>query len=136
MFDSFGRRPGACHRCVPGLARARSRRQHLFHRRRRPALLRILLHSPSGNRWTHDYCRKRITPARPHGTWADAEFNDTNAPLELDGVSVTVNNKPAFVNNISTTQININTPDDKTLGPVNIQVKNSLGSNNVSTTTR
>ena len=43
-------------------------------------------------------------------TWDGADFNGPNAPTSLDGVSVTVNGKPAFVFFISPTQININLP--------------------------
>jgi uncharacterized protein (TIGR03437 family) len=43
-------------------------------------------------------------------------------PTQLDGVSVTVNGKPAFVEYISPTQINILTPLDSTTGEVQILV--------------
>jgi uncharacterized protein (TIGR03437 family) len=69
-------------------------------------------------------------------TWAGGDFNGANAPTSLDGVSVTVNGKPAFVYYISPTQININTPDDTATGPVPIQVKNSLGASNVGNVNR
>jgi uncharacterized protein (TIGR03437 family) len=59
--------------------------------------------------------------------WTGTDFHGSNAPTSLDGVSVTVNGKPAFVYYISPGQININTPDDTTTGPVLIQVKNALG---------
>jgi uncharacterized protein (TIGR03437 family) len=69
-------------------------------------------------------------------TWAGGDFNGVNAPTSLDGVSVTVNGKPAFVYYVSPTQININTPDDTATGPVPIQVKNSLGASNVGNVNR
>jgi uncharacterized protein (TIGR03437 family) len=69
-------------------------------------------------------------------TWAGGDFNGSNAPTSLDGVSVTLNGKPAFVYYISPTQININTPDDTAIGPVQIQVKNSLGVSNAGTVNR
>jgi len=69
-------------------------------------------------------------------TWAGGDFNGPNAPTSLDGVSVTVNGKAAFIYYISPTQININTPDDTATGPVQIQVKNSLGASNVGTVNR
>jgi uncharacterized protein (TIGR03437 family) len=62
--------------------------------------------------------------------WAGADFAGSNAPTSLDGVSVTVNGKPAFVYYISPDQININTPDDTATGPVAIQVKGPLGTSN------
>ncbi len=68
--------------------------------------------------------------------WAGGDFNGSNAPTSLDGVSVTVNNKPAFMYYISPGQININTPDDTTTGPVLIQVKNALGLSNTGSANR
>jgi uncharacterized protein (TIGR03437 family) len=82
------------------------------------------------------YAIKGTNLAATTRTWGDADFNGPNAPASLDGVSVTVNNKPAFIYYISPTQININVPDDTTLGPVLIQVKNSLGLSNVGTASR
>jgi uncharacterized protein (TIGR03437 family) len=69
-------------------------------------------------------------------TWAGSDFNGSNAPTSLDGVSVTVNGKPAFVFFISPGQININTPEDTTTGPVLIQVKNSIGVSNTGSADR
>jgi uncharacterized protein (TIGR03437 family) len=64
-------------------------------------------------------------------TWSGADFNGANAPTSLDGVSVTVNGKPAFVYFISPGQININTPEDTATGPVQIQVRNAIGLSNI-----
>ena len=69
-------------------------------------------------------------------TWAGGDFNGPNAPTSLDGVSVTVNNKPAFVYYISPSQININTPEDTATGPVLIQVHNVLGFSNTGSANR
>ena len=43
-------------------------------------------------------------------------------PTTLQGVTVTINGLPAFIDYISPTQINVLAPDDATLGPVNVQV--------------
>jgi uncharacterized protein (TIGR03437 family) len=64
-------------------------------------------------------------------TWSGNDFNGSNAPTFLDGTSVTVNDKSAFVYYVSPTQININTPEDSATGPVAIQVKTNTGSSNV-----
>ena len=74
--------------------------------------------------------------AQTSRTWAGGDFNGSNAPTTLDGVSVTVNGKPAFIYYVSPEQININTPDDTTVGPVSIQVKNALGLSGVGTVNR
>lgn len=60
--------------------------------------------------------------------WAGSDFNGNNAPTSLSGVSVKVNGKNAFVSYISPTQINAQAPDDDAVGPVNVEVTNSLGS--------
>jgi serine/threonine-protein kinase len=62
--------------------------------------------------------------------WGGGDFNGINAPTSLDGVSVTVNGRPAFVYYISPTQININTPEDTAVGPVAIQVRTPRGVSN------
>jgi uncharacterized protein (TIGR03437 family) len=67
--------------------------------------------------------------------WDDA-FSGANAPTSLGGVSVTVNNIPAFIQYVSPTQININVPDDTATGPVNIVVHNGANVSNVGTAVR
>ena len=63
-------------------------------------------------------------------TWNGGDFSGPNAPTSVESVKVTVNNKPAFVYYVSSSQININTPDDNATGPVLIQVQNALGASN------
>jgi hypothetical protein len=63
--------------------------------------------------------------------WSGADFSGSNAPTSLDGVSVRVNGKPAFVYYISPGQININVPEDTQTGPgASIQVITPQGSSN------
>ncbi|MEP7362948.1 MAG: choice-of-anchor V domain-containing protein [Acidobacteriota bacterium] len=57
--------------------------------------------------------------------WTGADIPNGNLPTSLDGVTVTVNNKPAFVNYISPTQINVLAPEDASTGPVIVQVSNN-----------
>jgi uncharacterized protein (TIGR03437 family) len=58
-------------------------------------------------------------------TWSGApSFASGQMPTELDGVSVTVNGKPAYIYFISATQVNVLTPLDSTTGPVAIEVNN------------
>lgn len=86
----------------------------------------------SSNTYVEIYGANFATTSR---LWAGSDFNGANAPTSLDGVSVTVNGKPAFVYYISPSQININTPEDTAVGPVAIQVRTPLGlSNSVSGT--
>jgi uncharacterized protein (TIGR03437 family) len=62
--------------------------------------------------------------------------NRPTAPTSLDGVSVTVNGKPAFIRYVSPTQIGIITPDDTATGPVPIQVRAPSGTGNIATINR
>ncbi|MEO5926738.1 MAG: hypothetical protein ABIR70_23190 [Bryobacteraceae bacterium] len=70
--------------------------------------------------------------ARTARTWTGDDFTGAYAPTSLNGVSVTVNGKPAFIYYVSPGQININVPDDAVTGSVAVQVKTIEGfSNNV-----
>jgi uncharacterized protein (TIGR03437 family) len=54
--------------------------------------------------------------------WQASDIVNGALPTLLQGVSVTVNGLPAYVDYISPTQINALAPDDATLGPVPVQV--------------
>lgn len=50
-------------------------------------------------------------------TWEAAkEIVNGKLPVSLDGVSVSINNKPAFVYFIGPTQINVQAPSDDAVG--------------------
>jgi uncharacterized protein (TIGR03437 family) len=54
--------------------------------------------------------------------WNATGFANNLLPTSVDGLSVTVNGIPAYVNYISPTQINVLAPDDPTTGTVQVQV--------------
>jgi uncharacterized protein (TIGR03437 family) len=54
--------------------------------------------------------------------WQASDIVNGALPTTLQGVSVTVNGLPAYVDYVSPTQINALAPDDDTLGPVPVQV--------------
>jgi uncharacterized protein (TIGR03437 family) len=54
--------------------------------------------------------------------WQASDIVNGALPTTLQGVSVTVNGLPAYVDYVSPTQINALVPDDATVGPVPIQV--------------
>lgn len=54
--------------------------------------------------------------------WQASDFVNNQLPTALDGVSVTVNGKSAYVYYISPTQVNILTPPDSLSGPAMVQV--------------
>lgn len=67
--------------------------------------------------------------------WQGTDFVNNKLPASLDGVSVTVNGKPAFVYYIDSKQVNVLTPLDSTTGPVQVQLtNNSVASTPVSAT--
>lgn len=60
--------------------------------------------------------------------WTGApEFNQNKLPFTLDGVSVTINNKPAAVSFVSPGQVNVLAPADAGVGPMYVVVKNGNG---------
>jgi uncharacterized protein (TIGR03437 family) len=66
-------------------------------------------------------------------SWAGSDFNGNKLPTSLDGVTVLVNNRPAYLSYISPTQINLMLPDGVAPGPVSIQVTNAAGASGVLT---
>ena len=66
----------------------------------------------------------RLTSATDPGQWTAADFTGSNAPTVLDGVSVSINGKPAYVWYLSTGQLNVQAPEDTANGNVAITVTN------------
>jgi uncharacterized protein (TIGR03437 family) len=63
-------------------------------------------------------------------TWGVANFVNGALPTSLDGVSVTIDGVPAYVEYISPTQINVLAPDDSMTGPVAVQVTTAQQASN------
>ena len=63
-----------------------------------------------------------LAPAGDSRAWQAADFVSNQMPARLDGVSVTVNGKAAYVYYISPSQLNILTPPDAMSGSVPVQV--------------
>jgi uncharacterized protein (TIGR03437 family) len=59
--------------------------------------------------------------------WATADFVGGKVPTKLDGVSVSINGKAAAVEFVDPQQINVWSPLDSSVGPVNVTVSNSNG---------
>jgi endoglucanase len=66
----------------------------------------------------------RLTAAVNPGQWTLKDFNGVNAPTVLDGISVSINGKPAYVWYLSTTQVNAQAPEDSATGNVAITITN------------
>jgi len=65
-----------------------------------------------------------LGPAGDSPIWQDSDFTNNQMPTMLDGVSVTVNGKNAFIYYISPTQVNILTPPEAMPGNVQVVVTN------------
>ena len=61
-----------------------------------------------------------LAPAGDTRTWQSSDFANGQMPTQLDGVSVMVNGKAAFVYYISPTQVNVLTPPDAISGSVQV----------------
>ncbi len=66
----------------------------------------------------------RLTAATNPGQWTTSDFTGSNAPTLLDGISVSINGKPAYVWYLSTGQINVQAPEDTFVGNAPITVTN------------
>jgi uncharacterized protein (TIGR03118 family) len=58
-------------------------------------------------------------------TWAAADFVNGKLPVQLDGVSVMIGGKPAYVYFVSPNQIDVIAPADSASGPVQVVVTNN-----------
>ena len=80
--------------------------------------------SAASGTWLEIYGSNLVAAARG---WAGVDFDGVNAPTTLNGVKVTVNGKPAFVDFVSPGQVNVQAPDDPAVGPVRIVLTNPAG---------
>ena len=78
----------------------------------------------SAGTWMEIYGTNLSTVTR---SWGDADFRGSQAPVELDGVRVTVGGRNAFVAFVSPGQINVQVPDGIATGPVAVAVINANG---------
>ena len=63
-------------------------------------------------------------------TWQGSDFVNGLLPTSLEGVSVTINGMPAFVEFISPAQINVLAPDDAATGSIQVQVTTAKQASN------
>lgn len=66
-----------------------------------------------------------LSPSGDSRIWQGPDFVNGQLPTQLDGVSVAVNGKAAFVYYISPTQVNVLTPPDAISGLVQVTVTNN-----------
>jgi uncharacterized protein (TIGR03437 family) len=68
--------------------------------------------------------------------WAGPDFVNGALPVSLDGMSVTIGGKAAYVYFVSPGQVNVLAPVDTAVGPVAVQVTTLNGSSGVVTVTK
>ena len=66
----------------------------------------------------------RLNSAVNPGQWTSGDFSGSNAPTSLDGISVSIDGKQAYVWYLSPGQINVQAPEDTATGSVAITVTN------------
>jgi uncharacterized protein (TIGR03437 family) len=66
-----------------------------------------------------------LSPPGDSRIWLSGDFANNQLPLQLDGVSATVNGKAAYVYFVSSTQVNVLTPPDAMTGAVQVQLSNN-----------
>ena len=57
-------------------------------------------------------------------SWKDSDFVNNQMPTQLDGVSVMIDDKPAYISYVSPTQLNVLAPASATPGSVKVESKN------------
>jgi uncharacterized protein (TIGR03437 family) len=67
--------------------------------------------------------------------WTAADFRGPQAPVSLDGVSVTIGGQAAFISYISPDQIDAEVPSGAALGPQDIRVTTAAGTSDPRTVT-
>ena len=80
----------------------------------------------SSGMWVEIYGQNFGGPAAGR-SWAGSEFSGNNAPTSLDGTSVSIGGKPAFVAFLSPGQINVQAPDGLGAGPAVVTVTTAGG---------
>ncbi len=60
-------------------------------------------------------------------TWNEKDFQGNKLPTSLEGVSVRINGRPAYVYYVSPGQLNVLVPDDDALGMVGVEVTTPAG---------
>jgi uncharacterized protein (TIGR03437 family) len=78
----------------------------------------------------------RLKAATNPGQWTAGDFSGSNAPTVLDGISVSINGKPAYVWYLSPGQLNVQAPEDTATGNVAITVTNCKAASPAFTLTR
>ncbi len=71
-----------------------------------------------------DSADQRLKVTTNPGQWSSTDFSGANAPTTLDGISVSINGKPAYVWYVSSTQLNVQAPEDVAIGTIPITVTN------------
>ena len=74
------------------------------------------------NAWTSIFGENLSATTR---SWQASDFVDNRLPTELDGVSVTIDGKPAYVAYVSPTQLNVLAPSNLPTASISVQTRNN-----------
>ena len=74
-----------------------------------------------------------LAPAGVARSWKADEIVDGRFPLTLEGTSVKINGKAAAISYVSAAQLNIQAPDDASVGPVSVTVTTADGTSDAYT---
>jgi uncharacterized protein (TIGR03437 family) len=81
--------------------------------------------------WLEMYGSNLSTTSR---SWTGDDFKGSRAPTSLDGLTVTVNGIPVFIDFVSPGQVNFQAPEDAVTGSaIEVQLSNSAGRSNTFT---
>ncbi len=75
-----------------------------------------------------------LAPAGVARSWTEAELAGGRLPTSLEGTSVTINGKAAAIAYVSETQLNVQAPEDASLGAVAVQVITAAGASDAAST--
>jgi uncharacterized protein (TIGR03437 family) len=78
--------------------------------------------APSG--WVEIFGSNFASNAR---SWTGADFNGNNAPTSLDGISVSIGGQTAFVDYVSSSQINAQVPSTVVIGSQSVTITTPAG---------
>jgi uncharacterized protein (TIGR03437 family) len=81
--------------------------------------------SAAPSSWIEIYGSNLALDAR---SWRTSDFQGINAPISLDGTSVTIGGQPAFVEFISPGQLDVQVPSTIGTGPQRVVVTTAIGS--------
>ena len=70
---------------------------------------------------------QNLAPAGLARAWREQDFDGDRLPVSLEGTAVRINGKNAAIAYVSPNQLNVQAPEDASLGPVSVEVTTAAG---------